>query len=91
MTHRELSDPTHRPLHCSARLPLPREERMAFWRQLAARDVGAVPTIVVATESVFRPLDYFRTLVSDTGSAVHPLRPYLSRFMILDWREQVAR
>lgn len=68
---------------------LPREERMAFWRQLAARDVGVVPTIVVATESVFRPLDYFRALVSDTGPGAHPLRPYLSRFMILDWREQV--
>ena len=68
---------------------LPREERMAFWRQLAARDVGVVPTIVVATESVFRPLDYFRALVSDTAPAVHPLRPYLSRFTILDWREQV--
>ena len=68
---------------------LPREERMAFWHQLAARDVGVVPTIVVATESVFRPLEYFHALVSDTTSAVHPLRPYLSAFMILDWREQV--
>ena len=68
---------------------LPREERMAFWRQLATRDVGMVPTIVVATESVFRPLDYFRALVSDTTPAAHTLRPYLSRFLILDWREQV--
>ena len=68
---------------------LPREERMAFWRELARRDVGMVPTIVVATESVFRPVDYFRALVSDTTPAAHPLRPYLSRFMILDWREQV--
>ena len=68
---------------------LPRDERMAFWRQLAARDVGMVPTIVVATEAVFRPLEYFRALVSDTTPAAHPLRPYLSRFMILDWREQV--
>jgi imidazolonepropionase-like amidohydrolase len=68
---------------------LPREERMAFWRQLAARDVGVVPTLVTATESVFRPLDYFQALVSNTTAAVHPLRPYLSAFMILDWREQV--
>jgi imidazolonepropionase-like amidohydrolase len=68
---------------------LPREERMAFWRQLAARDVGVVPTIVTVTESVFKPLDYFRALVSDTTAAVHPLRPYLSAFMIQDWREQV--
>ena len=68
---------------------LPREERTAFWRHLATRDVGVVPTIVVATESVFRPLDYFRALVSDTTPVAHPLRPYLSHFMVLDWREQV--
>ena len=68
---------------------LPRDERMAFWRELARRDVGVVPTLVTATESVFRPLDYFRRLVTDTTAAVHPLRPYLSAFMLLDWREQV--
>ncbi|MDQ4079908.1 MAG: amidohydrolase family protein [Gemmatimonadota bacterium] len=67
----------------------PRGERMAFWRQLATRDVGVVPTLVTATESVFRPLEYYTMLVSDTAPEVHPLRPYLSRFMILDWREQV--
>jgi imidazolonepropionase-like amidohydrolase len=43
----------------------------------------------VITESVFRPLDYYRALVADTTDKVHPLRPYLSKFMILDWREQV--
>ena len=68
---------------------LPLEHRVAFWRQLAAKDVGVVPTIVTVTESVFRPQEYFRALVTDTTGAVHPLRPYLSAFMILDWREQV--
>ena len=68
---------------------MPRAERMAFWRELARRDVGVVPTLVVITESVFRPLDYYRALVVDTTGAVHPLRPYVSKFMILDWREQV--
>jgi imidazolonepropionase-like amidohydrolase len=68
---------------------LPPEARPAFWRQLAARDVGVVPTLVTATESVFRPLDYYKALVSDTMPAVHPLRPYVSKFMVLDWREQV--
>jgi imidazolonepropionase-like amidohydrolase len=67
---------------------LSREERMAFWRQLAARDVGVVPTLVTATESVFPPLEYFKALVSDSTPAVHPLRPYLSKFTLLDWREQ---
>ncbi|HJR33845.1 MAG TPA: amidohydrolase family protein [Gemmatimonadales bacterium] len=68
---------------------LPREDRMAFWRTLAQRDVGVVPTLVTVTASVFRPLAYFRALVSDSQPAVHPLRPYLSAFLLQDWREQV--
>ena len=68
---------------------LPRNQRIAFWRELARRDVGVVPTLVVVVESAFRPLDYYRALVADTTGATHPLRPYLSAFTILDWREQV--
>jgi imidazolonepropionase-like amidohydrolase len=68
---------------------LPREERMAFWRELARRDVGVVPTLVTITESGFHPRSYFQALVTDTTSRAHPLRPYLSAFMVLDWREQV--
>ena len=68
---------------------LPRAERMAFWRALAERDVGVVPTLVVVPASVFRPRAYYHALVNDTGAAVHPVRPYLSRFLLLDWREQV--
>jgi imidazolonepropionase-like amidohydrolase len=68
---------------------LSRDKRMAFWRELAKRDVGVVPTAVVLTESVFRPTAYYQALVADTTGATHPLRPYLSKFMILDWREQV--
>jgi imidazolonepropionase-like amidohydrolase len=68
---------------------LAREARMAFWRELARRDVGVVPTLVTITESGFHPLSYFQSLVTDTTAAVHPLRPYLSAFMVLDWREQV--
>jgi imidazolonepropionase-like amidohydrolase len=68
---------------------LPRDVRMTFWRELVRRDVGVVPTLVTGTQSVFPSLEYFRSLVDDTTGAVHPLRPYLSAFMILDWREQV--
>jgi imidazolonepropionase-like amidohydrolase len=67
---------------------IPKAERMAFWRELARRDVGVVPTMVTITESVFRPTEYFRALVADTIGAVHPLRPYMSAFTILDWKEQ---
>ncbi len=66
---------------------LPLGRRLELWRELVRRDVGVVPTLVVATEAGMRPLGYFQSLVADT--ATHPLRPYLSAFMILDWREQV--
>jgi imidazolonepropionase-like amidohydrolase len=69
---------------------LPRAARMVFWRELAARDVGVVPTLVVLTESAFRPHEYYRALMADTTGAVHPLRSYVSAFTILDWREQLA-
>jgi imidazolonepropionase-like amidohydrolase len=68
---------------------LTREQRIEFWREVARRDVGVVPTLVTIAESVFQPLDYFRSLVTDSTATVHPLRPYLSAFLILDWREQV--
>jgi len=68
---------------------LPREERMAFWRELAWRDVGVVPTLVTISQPGFHPLSYFQALVTDTTAAAHPLRPYVSAFMVLDWREQV--
>jgi imidazolonepropionase-like amidohydrolase len=66
-----------------------REDRMAFWHELAWRDVGVVPTLVVVMESLFRPDSYYRALMADTTGAVNPLRPYLSKFQILDWKEQV--
>jgi imidazolonepropionase-like amidohydrolase len=67
---------------------LPDDERNAFWRELAKRDIGMVPTMVVATEAVFRPFEYFHALVADSAGRMHPLRRYLSAFTILDWREQ---
>ena len=68
---------------------LPAGDRAGFWRAIAERDVGVVPTLVSVTESVFRPIEYYRALVSDSTPAVHPMRPSLSAFLILDWREQV--
>ncbi len=66
----------------------PEQRRKAFWRALAARDVGVVPTLVVIPESVLRPPEYFAALLADTTGSVHPLRPYLSKYLELDWREQ---
>lgn len=39
-------------------------------------------------ESVLRPPEYFAALLEDTTGVVHPIRPYVSKFLILDWREQ---
>jgi imidazolonepropionase-like amidohydrolase len=68
---------------------VPRDDRMAFWRTFAVRDIGVVPTLITLPESGLRAQSYFRALVEDTTGAVHTLRPYLSKFLILDWREQV--
>ena len=66
----------------------PPDQRMAFWRELASRDVGVVPTLVTIPLSALQPQAYFEALVIDSTSAVHPLRPWLSRFLVLDWAEQ---
>ena len=67
---------------------LTREQRMGHWRQFAERGIGVVPTLVTLTESLLPSRSDFQTLVEDTTGAIHPLRSYVSRFMILDWREQ---
>lgn len=67
---------------------LPSNERMQFWRELAKRDVGVVPTLVTVTESGFRPVSHLQALLKDTTGALHPLRPYLSAFLLADWKEQ---
>lgn len=69
-------------------MTLPEAERHAFWREIATRDIGVVPTLVIVTESGFRSNDYLEAVLADTTGAVHPLRRYLSAFLILDWREQ---
>jgi imidazolonepropionase-like amidohydrolase len=65
---------------------LPREERMGYWRQFAERGIGVVPTLVTLTGPQSR--ESFVALVDDTTGALHPLRPYVSAFLVLDWREQ---
>jgi imidazolonepropionase-like amidohydrolase len=68
---------------------LPLDERMTFWRALAARDVGVVPTLVTVTASVFSPVSHLQALLKDTTGALHPLRPYVSAFLLADWKEQL--
>jgi len=65
-----------------------REARKAIWKQFAARGVPIVPTLVAFTEGTFPPIDHLRAMVADDGERADPRRRYVSRFMLLDWREQ---
>jgi imidazolonepropionase-like amidohydrolase len=64
-------------------------ERVALWKQFAARSVPIVPTIGVLMASAFVPVDQLRRIVDDDSGRTEPLRPYVSKYMLLDWREQV--
>ena len=67
-----------------------REQRLAVWRQFAERRVPVVPTIVTVFESIFQPTKKLRDLTADVEGLVDPRRTYVSRYTVLDWREQVA-
>src|SRR5687767_4466785 len=64
-----------------------REERLATWRRFAAAGVPVVPTLAIG-QAILTPLERLRSIVEDDAGKVEPRRPYLSRFLILDWREQ---
>jgi hypothetical protein len=64
-----------------------REERLATWRRYAAAGVPIVPTLVIG-QALLTPLDRLRTIVDDETGKVEPRRRYLSKFLMLDWREQ---
>lgn len=66
-----------------------REERLAIWRQFAERGVAVVPTLVTIFESVFPPTERLRAIVEDENGRLDPRRQYLSKYLVLDWREQV--
>jgi len=66
-----------------------RDERLAVWRQFAARGVPVVPTLVTLFESTFLPRERLHAVTEDAEGKVDPRRKYISRFSMLDWREQV--
>jgi imidazolonepropionase-like amidohydrolase len=66
-----------------------REERLAFWRKFAARGVPIVPTLVVPFESRFPPVERLRAVVEDDEGKIDTRRQYLSKYLVLDWREQL--
>ncbi|HXG53861.1 MAG TPA: amidohydrolase family protein [Vicinamibacterales bacterium] len=67
-----------------------RENRMAVWRQFAARGVPGVPTLVTLFETTFPPIAQLKAMVQDDRGTIDPRRAYLSRYLVQDWREQVS-
>ena len=65
------------------------DERIAFWKKFAERGIVVVPTLVALFEGTFPPTDKLRAVVEDEKGAVDPRRPYISKYLVLDWREQV--
>jgi imidazolonepropionase-like amidohydrolase len=67
-----------------------RDQRMAVWRRFAERRVPIVPTLVTLFESIFQPTERLRALTADVEGLADSRRMYVSRYTVLDWREQVA-
>lgn len=65
------------------------EERLAIWRKFAERGVAVVPTLVALFEATFPPTDRLRAVVQDENGQLDARRKYLSKYLVLDWREQV--
>ena len=66
-----------------------REERLAVWRKFAERRVPIVPTLVSLFEGTFPPTERLRAIAEDDEGKLEPRRAYLSKYLVLDWLEQV--
>jgi imidazolonepropionase-like amidohydrolase len=66
-----------------------REERLAVWRSFAGRAVPIVPTLVTLFETTFPSVERLRAVVEDDDGKIDPRRRYISKYLVLDWREQV--
>ncbi len=66
-----------------------RDARLALFRRFAAAGIGVVPTMVTVPKSILAPDDVLRAIVDDAEGKLDLRRRYLSRFLILDWKEQV--
>ena len=65
-------------------------ERRALWQEFARRGVPIVPTLSVLTQVVFVPTERLRAIVNDDAGAIEPRRRFISKYLVSDWREQVA-
>ena len=67
-----------------------REDRLALWRKFAERRVPIVPTLVTLFEAIFPETERLRAVTEDHEGKIDSRRKYLSRYLVLDWREQVT-
>jgi len=66
-----------------------REQRLAIWRKFAERGIAIVPALVTLFEATFPSTERLRAVVEDENGKLDPRRQYLSKYLVLDWREQV--
>ena len=66
-----------------------REERLPVWRKFAARGIPIVPTLVALFETTFPGVERLRAVVEDEEGRIDPRRRYLSKYLVIDWREQL--
>lgn len=67
-----------------------REDRLALWRKFAEHRVPIVPTLVALFEGTFPETERLRAVTEDNEGNIDPRRKYLSKYLVLDWREQVT-
>ena len=65
------------------------DQRVALFKRFAAAGIGVVPTMVTVTRSVFPSQPELQAIVDDDQGVLDPRRRYLSKYMLIDWREQV--
>jgi len=66
-----------------------REQRLAVYRRFADAGIAVVPTLITAFASVFPPQETLAAMVEDDAGKIEPRRRYVSKFLLIDWREQV--
>jgi imidazolonepropionase-like amidohydrolase len=66
------------------------EQRLALFKRFAAAGVGIVPTFVTITRSIFPSSEELQAIVDDENGAREPRRRYISKYLLIDWREQIA-
>lgn len=70
---------------------MPEDERRAIFERMAAEGVAFAPNLMLSTRAELMPNGYIEAFFADEDNVIEPRRAYLSRFMMIDWREQLAQ